>query len=199
MSFAGCTPGGLSIGPVTAVRTQLRVRRAGPEDVAALAVLMRRVERSQHAHLSRPAALEVHLHRRCTAWYLLGRLGAGDQLFMAERGGRAVGMTAAQITAGPRHARLHLHSTTVDRLDVLPEAEEVHAALVHSALRVGDRAGAQLVSADCLQDDESMQGRLRHLGLQPVGSPAPSTTLPGARVVHWRGRLDEALRRTEGR
>lgn len=180
-------------GPVTSVCTRVRVRTAGPDDLAALAALMRRVERAVHAGSSRPEALEVHLHRRCTAWYLLGRLGAGDRLFVAEADGRPLGMTAVQLVAGPRGGRLHLHGTTVESA-----REAVQRPLLRAALRVGDRPGLRVLTADCLAGDRPAQDRLRQLGLQPVGSPTPSTTLPGDLVVHWRGSWREAVGHVDG-
>src|SRR5690349_21213324 len=87
-------------------RDDLRLRPATTDDLVPLAALKRRVESRTYAHLGSPEALAIRLHRRCTAWYLLTRIGEGDLLLVAERAGELVGMAAATVQSS-FEVRLH--------------------------------------------------------------------------------------------
>jgi GNAT superfamily N-acetyltransferase len=174
------------------------LRPATAFDVVELATLKRRVERRCYGHLGTPEALSVRLHRRCTAWYLLGRLSAGELLMVAEHEERLVGLGAARVDragepgsrmAGPR---LHLHSTYVEW-----PGRGIGRALTRARLAAAERLGLRTVTADCLVGAEAAARRLRALGLVEVGERTPSPTFPGVGLSHWAGNLHTALERVD--
>ncbi|MGB8650231.1 MAG: hypothetical protein WCD35_06180 [Mycobacteriales bacterium] len=168
----------------------LRVRQARAEDLADLAALKRRVERLCYAHLGSAEALAVRLHRRCTAWYLLTCLGAGDLLLVAELEGVPIGLGAARVTGDAGQASLHLHSTYVERPGV-----GAGRALTVARLEAANRLGLRTVTADCLLGAARAAHRLAALGLEDTGRRSASPTFPGVALSHWAGSLHTALDR----
>ncbi|MCW2501048.1 MAG: hypothetical protein JWN87_2724 [Frankiales bacterium] len=167
----------------------LRIRPATPDDVVELAALKRRVERQCYAHLGTAEALSVRLHRRCTGWYLLGRLAAGELVLTAEHDGRPVGLGVARVDRVGGRPQLHLHSTYVERRGL-----RAGKALTVSRLEAADRLGLQVVTADCFVGATAAAARLRALGLEEVSRTA-SPTFPGVGLSHWAGSLHTALDR----
>ncbi|MGZ6826839.1 MAG: GNAT family N-acetyltransferase [Mycobacteriales bacterium] len=170
------------------------LRRATPDDVVALAALKRRVERRTHAHLGSEQALSVRLHRRCTAWYLLSRLAAGELLLVAEQDGELLGLGAARVERGTGAPALHLHSACVERRGL-----GLGRALTRARLEAGAGLGLQVVTADCLvgpsEELTPAELRLARLGLRETSPRTPSPTFPGAGLSHWSGSLHTALTR----
>jgi L-amino acid N-acyltransferase YncA len=167
-----------------------RIRRATADDVVELAALKRRVERRCYAHLGTPEALAVRLHRRCTAWYLLGRISAGDLVLVAEDELGLLGLGAAQIERRLGKPVLHLHSTYVDQ-----PGQGVGAALTRARLSAANALGVRTVTADCFVGAAEPARRVRMLGLVEMGQRTASPTYPGAALSHWAGSLQTALDR----
>ena len=167
-------------------RPGLSLRPAVPTDVVALAGLKRRVESRCYAHLGTPAAMAVRLHRRCTAWYLLSRIGEGDLLLVAEAGGSLVGLGAASLLEGPT---LRLHSAYVEHGGL-----GAGRALTAARLEAAERLGVEDVVADCFIGADAAADRLRRLGLVETGRGV-SPTFPGVGVSHWAGLVHTALER----
>lgn len=172
----------------------LVVRRAAVDDVVELAALKRRVETRCYADLGSPEALAVRLHRRCTAWYLLTRIGEGDLLLVAEAEGRLAGLGAARIDRRPGgRPVLHLHGTYVEANGL-----GFGKALTRARLEAADRLGLTVVTADCLvprhrTERRPAERRLAGLGLAELGPATDSPTFPGALVSHWAGTVSEVL------
>lgn len=170
------------------------LRRATPDDVVALAALKRRVERRTYAHLGTEEALSVRLHRRCTAWHLLGRIAAGDLVLVAELEGELVGLGAASVVRGEGAPRLHLHSACVEQ-----PGRGIGRALTRSRLEAGAGLGLTKVTADCLVPWQpgltASELRLARLGLRESGPRSASPTFPGAGLSHWSGSVHTALTR----
>jgi L-amino acid N-acyltransferase YncA len=168
----------------------LRIRRATVDDVVELAALKRRVERRCYAHLGTPEALAIRLHRRCTAWYLLGRISAGDLVLVAEDELGLLGLGAAQIDRRAAGPVLHLHSTYVDQ-----PGQGVGRALTRARLSAAHALGVRTVTADCFVGGPESARRMHLLGLVEVGERTASPTYPGAALSHWAGSLQTALDR----
>lgn len=164
----------------------LTVRRAGADDVVPLAVLKRRLERASYGHLASHEALSVRLHRRATAWWLLGRIAEGDLVLVALRHGELVGLGAARVDSGPGSPRVHLHSLYAEERGVLD-------ALTGALLDAADRLGLRTVTADCFVGDLAGAQRMRRLRLAEVEPPSESPTFPGVGLSHWAGSLQTAL------
>lgn len=173
---------------------EVLVRRATADDLVELAALKRRVERLCYGHLGTPEALSVRLHRRCTAWYLLGRLAAGELVLVAEHDGALLGLAAARVDRVDGQPRLHLHSTCVERA-----GQGVGRSLTLARLEAADRLGLRIVTADCLVGAEPAARRLRGLGLVEVGERSSSPTFPGVGLSHWAGSVQTALERVTPR
>lgn len=167
-----------------------RIRPATPFDVVELASLKRRVERSCYATLGTAEALAVRLHRRCTAWYLLGRIGEGELVLVAELEGVLVGLGAARLDRADGRPRLHLHSTYVES-----RGRGIGRALTRARLEAADRLGLRDVTADCLVGATAAEQRLRDLGLTEAAARTASPTFPGVNLSHWAGSLQTALER----
>lgn len=165
----------------------LRLRPATPGDVVELAALKRRVERATYGHLGTPEALNVRLHRRCTAWYLLTRIGEGDLVLVAEMRDRLVGMAAASLLPGPV---LRLHSAYVEHAGY-----GAGRALTATRLEAAHRLGVGELVADCLVGVPEAAARLAALGLTETGRSV-SPSFPGIDVSHWSGKVRTALERT---
>jgi hypothetical protein len=183
-------PWDLPWGPHSRAGDSLRIRRASPEDLIELAALKRRVERACYAHLGTPEALAIRLHRRGTAWFLLGRIAAGELLLVAEHEDTLVGLGAARIDRAGGEPRLHLHSTYVERRGL-----GAGRAITRSRLEAADRLGLRTVTADCLVGATSSEERLHELGLVEVAARTQSPTFPRVGVSHWAGSLQTALDR----
>jgi hypothetical protein len=166
------------------------LRQAAPGDLVELAALKRRVERRCYAHLGTAEALSVRLHRRGTAWYLLGLLAAGDLVLLAEHDGALVGLGAARVERRDGVPQLHLHAAAVDRSGL-----GAGRALTRARLRAGADLGLAVVTADCLVGAFRAEARLRRLGLTEVGERTASPTFPGAGLSHWAGSLHTAMER----
>jgi hypothetical protein len=164
----------------------LRLRPAAFDDVVQLAALKRRVEAATYGHLGTPEALALRLHRRCTGWYLLTRIGEGDLVLVAETGDRLVGMAAASVQPGPG---LKLHSAYVEH-----GGYGAGRALTASRLEAADRLGIEDLAADCLVGVPQAASRLAALGMAETGRSA-SSSFPGVDVSHWSGKVGTALRR----
>ena len=172
----------------TLVRTApLLLRPATTDDVVALAALKRRVERRCYAHLGTAEALSVRLHRRCTAWYLLGRLSAGDLVLVAEQEGTLVGLGCARVEHGAQGPSLHLHSAYVER-----PGQGIGTALTLARLQAARALGVRTVTAHCLVGVVTAERRLRALGLVETQARTDSLTFPGVGMSHWAGRLHTA-------
>jgi L-amino acid N-acyltransferase YncA len=181
--------------PFTADR-DLLVRRAIADDLVELAALKRRIERCCYAHLASEAALAIRLHRRATAWWLVGRLAAGDLLLLAQVGGRTVGLGAARLDRDPDGApRVHLHSGYVDG-EVEEDGYGAGRALLTARLQAAEALGAATVTADAFVGataaTESAH-RLRRLGMAQIAAPTESATFPGVPLSHWAGSVHTAL------
>jgi hypothetical protein len=170
--------------------SDLRIRRATADDVIGLAALKRRVERRCYAHLGTPEALAVRLHRRCTAWYLLGRISAGDLVLLAEDELGLLGLGAARIDQLPTGPVLHLHSSYADQA-----GQGVGRALTLARLRTAAALDVRTVTADCFVGATESARRLHRLGLREVGVRTPSPTYPGVTLSHWAGSLHTAQER----
>lgn len=168
----------------------LRIRRATEHDAVELAALKRRVERRCYAHLGTPEALAIRLHRRCTAWYLLSRISAGDLVLVAQDELGLLGMAAARIDCSPLGPRLHLHSTYVEQ-----PGHGVGRALTRARLGAAVALGVRDVTADCFVGAHEPARRLRLLGLSEVGHPTASVTYPGTSLSHWVGSLHTGVGR----
>jgi hypothetical protein len=168
----------------------LHLRPATPGDVVALAALKRAVEARCYASLGTPEALAVRLRERCSAWYLLTRLGEGDLVLLAELAGRPVGLAAASVTTGRRGPQLRLHSTYTN----LP-GYGVGRALTAARLEAGAALGLRTVVADTLVGADAAARRLESLGLVRTGRTRACPTFPGARLSHWTGDLHTARER----
>ena len=164
----------------------LRLRPATPGDVVQLAALKRRVETAAYVHLGTPEALAVRLHRRCTGWYLLTRLGEGDLVLVAEMRDQLIGMAAASIQPG---AVLKLHSAYVEHAGY-----GAGRALTAARLEAADRLGVTELAADCLVGATEAAARLASLGMIEIGR-TESPTFPGVDVSHWSGMVGTALER----
>ena len=164
----------------------LRIRPATPGDVVELAGLKRRVECATYAHLGTPEALNVRLHRRCTAWYVLTRIGEGDLVLVAEMRDQLVGTAAASLLPGPV---LRLHSAYVEH-----SGYGAGRALTAARLEAADRLGVREVVADCLVGVPEAADRLTALGVVQSGRSV-STSFPGVDVSHWSGMVRTALER----
>jgi hypothetical protein len=166
-----------------------QIRRAVPDDVVELAALKRRVERRCYAHLGTPEALAIRLHRRCTAWYLLGRISAGDLVLVAQDEGGLLGLGAARVDRRPAGPVLHLHSTYVDQ-----SGHGAGRALTQARLRAGHALGIVTITADCLVGVPEAARRLRLMGLVEVAERTASPTYPGVTLSHWAGSLHTAIK-----
>ncbi|MCW2599079.1 MAG: hypothetical protein JWM02_908 [Frankiales bacterium] len=166
----------------------LHIRRATPEDVVELAALKRRVERLCYGHLGTAEALSVRLHRRCTAWYLLSRIAAGELLLVAEQGNTLVGLGCARVDRVDDVPQLRLHSTYVERT-----RHGAGRALTSARLQAADQLGLRVVTAACLVGAEAAARRLRGLGMMEVGQRTSSPTFPGVGLSHWLGSVQTAL------
>ena len=165
-----------------------RIRRATAADVVELAALKRRVERRCYAHLGTPEALAIRLHRRCTAWYLLGRISAGDLVLVAEDELGLLGLGAARIHRPPSGPVLHLHSAYADQ-----PGHGVGRALTLARLSAAHVLGMRTVTADCFVGATEPTRRMHMLGLVEVGERTASPTYPGAALSHWAGSLQTAM------
>jgi hypothetical protein len=166
-------------------RPALTLRRADPADVVALAALKRRVETRCYAHLSDGPSLAFRLQERCSAWYLLSRLGEGDLILVAELAGQLIGLAAAAVEPGPA---VRLHSTYV----------EVHGygagrALTLARLGAAAELGIETVVADCLLGAAAAATRLAGLGMHDTGIVVPCPSFPGVRQSRWIGSVRDAL------
>ena len=164
----------------------LRLRPATPGDVVQLAALKRRVETATYGHLGTAEALAVRLHRRCTGWYLLTRIGEGDLVLVGEMRDQLIGMAAASIQHGPV---LKLHSAYVEHAGY-----GAGKALTAARLEAADRLGVTDVVADSLAGVPEAAARLAALGMVEVGR-SESPTFPGVDVSHWSGKVGTALER----
>lgn len=174
---------------------RVRVRLATADDLVELAALKRRVEQRCYGHLASQQALAVRLHRRGTAWWLLGRLAEGDLLLLASVDGRLAGLGAARFDGdGEGPHRVHLHSSYVDQ-----EGHGAGRALLAARLRIAAARGVGTVTADAFVGYLPEELRLRRLGLRPVAPPTASTTFPGVGLSHWAGSVQTALERLERR
>lgn len=159
----------------------LTVREVLAEDLAPVAALKRRVERRDYAGLASPDALAVRLHRRGTAWWLLGRLAAGDLLLLAEVDGLVVGLGAARWDGDA----VHLHSGCV-------EGYGAGRALLSARLEAARGLGLTRVTANAFVGSAA-EGRLGLLGMERRGPDTPSLTFPGVPLSHWSGTVHTAL------
>lgn len=172
----------------------LVLRRATVDDVVELAALKRRVERRCYADLGSEEALTVRLHRRCTAWYLLTRIGEGDLVLVAEADGRVAGLGGARVERRPGgRPVLHLHGTYVEATGL-----GVGKALTRARLEAADRLGLTVVTADCLVPrgrpaPRPAELRLAAMGMAEVSPPTDSPTFPGVLVSHWAGAVADVL------
>jgi hypothetical protein len=164
----------------------LRLRPATPGVVVELAALKRRVETATYGHLGAPEALAARLQQRCTAWYLLTRLGEGDLVLVAEMRDRLIGMAAAAIQPGPV---LRLHSAYVEHAGY-----GAGRALTATRLEAAARLGVTELVADCLVGAPEAAARLARLGMIELGR-TESPTFPGVDVSHWSGKVRTALER----
>jgi RimJ/RimL family protein N-acetyltransferase len=164
------------------------VRRATAEDVVALAALKRRVERLAYAHLGTAESLSVRLHRRCTAWYLLGRLAEGELLLVNEEDDVLLGMAAARVDRTMTGPTLHLHSAAVAH-----PGRGLGSALTRARLEAAAALGIRRVTADCMIGAHGATERMQRMGLSQVGQTRSSNTFPGVRLSHWSGSVHTAL------
>jgi L-amino acid N-acyltransferase YncA len=134
--------------------------------------------------------LAIRLHRRCTAWYLLGRISAGDLVLVAEDELGLLGLGAARLDRKPGGPVLHLHSTYTDQ-----PGQGVGRALTRARLAAADALGVRTVSADCFVGAAEPTRRMHMLGLVEVGERTASPTYPGAALSHWAGSLHTAMDR----
>lgn len=176
----------------------LLVRRAVADDLVELAALKRRIERRCYGHLASEQALAIRLHRRATAWWLVGRLAAGDLLLLAQVGGRTVGLGAARLDHCSDGApRVHLHSGYVEE-----DGYEAEHALLAARLEAAEALGVVTVTADAFVGATTATetaDRLRQLGMAEVSAPTESPTFPGAALSHWAGSVHTALDRLDRR
>jgi hypothetical protein len=168
----------------------LRIRQATADDVVELAALKRRIERRCYAHLGTPEALSIRLHRRCTAWYLLSRISAGDLVLVAEDELGLLGLGAARLDRPRIGPVLHLHSTYTDQ-----PGQGVGHALTRARLSAAGALGVRTVTADCFVGCPEAVRRMDRMGLVEVGERTASPTYPGAALSHWTGSLQTALTR----
>ena len=176
------------VGMVTTLRrpSSIVVRQVGFDDVVELAALKRRVERVAYAHLGTAEALSVRLHRRGTAWWLMGRIAAGDAVLLATRGDQLLGLGAARLD---EHS-IHLHSTYVEA-----QRQGVGSALTAARLDIATAWGLRVLTADCFVGATGAQTRLAALGLRDTGRRSASHTFPGVGLSHWVGSVHTARER----
>jgi len=175
--------------------TRLQVRRATAEDLVELAALKRRVERRCYAHLATEEALGIRLHRRSTAWWLLGRLAAGDLVLLAQLDGVTVGLAAARLDDDLRSApRVHLHSAYVEK-----EGHGAGTALLAARLEAADALGVTTITTDAFVGCLAVESRMRRIGMSRITEPTESPTFPGVPLSHWAGSVHTALVRLNRR